>query len=374
MKTEVRLLNHEILKTTMDKQNIKIYWLADQVGVTRYTVMRWMKGSVRKIKLDHLQRLATILDCNMDSLTFSDDLFQTSLMERKFKSTIEIIKRDLASILIKAGEADLYEVIVKALEIDNMPIRYQFELYFTLSSALFNQAKYEEALVFAKKSFTVAKKTKNPSRLMKAAGLIVVSYSALGKYSEATLAHRWIEESRDQVLPSLYYIERSRILQTYIMMEKPERAIAHFKEMEVEYLKHVDNFSQKTIVFYTIANSYFKLNQLIDAKFYYALGLKTARTGQFAVLEAECRIGLLRVKAEIAKGNDLLKVIDEAADIVKTFKRGTMDKVSYILLMSRVFEKLNRPEKSRVFLRKGLRIYRESPSIVNLFNQQLKRI
>jgi tetratricopeptide (TPR) repeat protein len=373
MKREVRSLNHEKLKILIEQQGLKLYWIADQLNVSRFTVMRWTQGTVRKIKNEHLEKLAKVLGCSSGDLVLEDPLFTTSLAERKYRSIVEIIEKDLAGILIRAGNANLYEVIIKSLEIGTLPLRYQFQLYFSLSSALYNQPKYKEALIFAEKSLEVATRTKNPENLMKASGLIVVSYSALGMHSEAIIAHRRIEEARDLVRPALYYRERTRLLQTFTMMEEPQRAISHFKEMEEEYLKHVVDKSQKAIVFYTIGNCYFKLDRFSEAEHYYRLGVQMAVESQFTVLELECQIGLLRIQTENSSGDRLRNVAEAAAELVEKFKNKTAEKLSYILLMSRVLQKLGSLDQSQELLRRGLIIYKEAPSIVALIHRQMKQ-
>ena len=225
MKNDIRLLNHDALKTAVERKQLKQWWIAEQVGVSRYTVLRWLSGKIRHIRTENLERLAALLECAPKELEIDDRLFSSSLTDRRRRCAIEVIDCDLAEILRKAGCFELYETIVKSLDLEGVSPGHQFDAYYTLASSLINQAKYDEAIRVGLKASTLAQVTGNNEHQIKALGLLVVCHSAQGDFIRAQSEMSAIQGFRDLVAPELFVREQARGLQTYAMMKAYDRAI-----------------------------------------------------------------------------------------------------------------------------------------------------
>lgn len=62
------LLNSIFLKNKLVENGIKQWWLAEQVGVDRKTVVRWVQGKVKSIQSENAEALCKILNCSLDNL------------------------------------------------------------------------------------------------------------------------------------------------------------------------------------------------------------------------------------------------------------------------------------------------------------------
>ncbi|MGZ5280378.1 MAG: helix-turn-helix transcriptional regulator, partial [Pseudobdellovibrionaceae bacterium] len=69
-KLDIRL-NHVFLKNRVTELGIKQWWLAEQVGVDRKTVIRWIQGQVKSVQIENAEKLAKILDCHVDELALN---------------------------------------------------------------------------------------------------------------------------------------------------------------------------------------------------------------------------------------------------------------------------------------------------------------
>lgn len=366
MKNDIRLLNHDALKAAVERKQLKQWWLAEQIGVSRYTVLRWLNGKIRHIQTENLERLAALLECTPKELEVDDRLFSSSLADRRHRCAVEIIDHDLAEILRKADCFELYETIVKSLDLESVSSHHQFDAYCTLSSSLINQAKFDEATRVGLKASDLAQVTGNNEHQIKALGLLVVCHSALGDFAQAQNEMAAIEGFRDLVAPELFVRERARGLQTYAMMKAYDRAIELFDAMADDFARYVSDQSAHAIAFYTVGNCYFQLSRFCEAERCYEKGYAAAAS--FPAMLLECQIGLARVRHELSGLCDWADV----KKIEERFGRSARSRLSSVLLRAANYRHEGRIAKSKAELRRGMSLFKTSPVILKQLSAEIE--
>lgn len=63
VKIDARAFDREIRK-----QGLKIWWMAEQIGVDRKTVSRWVNGKVNWARIENLLAVSALLGCSPEAL------------------------------------------------------------------------------------------------------------------------------------------------------------------------------------------------------------------------------------------------------------------------------------------------------------------
>lgn len=149
MKREDTLpLNAQRLAARVEELGLKQWWLAEQLGVDRKTVGRWLSGKVRRIARDNLARLAAELGCSEGDLLLEDGEALATREERRAAAEA-LRERDLLQLLAPTDDWPLAESLIKATLGPHLPLRSLGQLRNLLSVACWRQGHYEEALVHA---------------------------------------------------------------------------------------------------------------------------------------------------------------------------------------------------------------------------------
>jgi predicted DNA-binding protein (UPF0251 family) len=74
-----RRLDTMRLRKKFIDQNIKQNWAAAQLKVHKRTVLRWLNGQVRAIRVIHAMQLAVLLKCTVEDFTLDHELATRSL-------------------------------------------------------------------------------------------------------------------------------------------------------------------------------------------------------------------------------------------------------------------------------------------------------
>ena len=61
-------LNATALRNCVAERGLRQWWLAEQLGVDRRTVLRWINGQVRSIPPERARDLAQVLGCRLEDL------------------------------------------------------------------------------------------------------------------------------------------------------------------------------------------------------------------------------------------------------------------------------------------------------------------
>jgi DNA-binding Xre family transcriptional regulator len=104
------ILNSIFLKNKVTELGIKQWWLAEQVGVDRKTVIRWLQGQVKSIQLENAEALAKILNCRIEDLSLESEADQLASMEDQKIAAQLLTTSSLLEKLGPIGEWNVIEV------------------------------------------------------------------------------------------------------------------------------------------------------------------------------------------------------------------------------------------------------------------------
>ena len=54
-------LDSEEVKRQMGRQELKQWWVAEQAGIHKTTLRRWLSGQIQRVRRDHVEGLARVL-------------------------------------------------------------------------------------------------------------------------------------------------------------------------------------------------------------------------------------------------------------------------------------------------------------------------
>lgn len=194
------ILNSIFLKNRVAELGIKQWWLAEQVGVDRKTVIRWLQGKVKSIQSENAEALAKILDCEIKDLTLSDEADQLASVEDQKNAAQLLASSSLVEKLGPIGEWNVIEGLLKATIVPNLPSNVLGELYNQLTIASWRQSKIDQADIYNKKAEELALRSKDKSVL---AGALLskanifswrgMTSKAISTYHECLMLERFVD-------------------------------------------------------------------------------------------------------------------------------------------------------------------------------------
>lgn len=61
-------LNVERVRVRLKELELKQYWVANEIGISKATLTRWLNGRITKVHVDKMRRLAVVLGTNEGEL------------------------------------------------------------------------------------------------------------------------------------------------------------------------------------------------------------------------------------------------------------------------------------------------------------------
>lgn len=184
------LLNSIFLKNRLIENGIKQWWLAEQVGVDRKTVVRWVQGQVKSIQTENAEALCRILNCSLDDLCLQNEADQLATPQDQKIAAELLLQSSLVEKLGPIGEWNVIESLLKATIVPNLPADVLGQLYNQLTVASWRQSKIDQAEVYNKKAFEIADKTKD--KIVRSQALLSLGniYSWRGKTQQGINAYK----------------------------------------------------------------------------------------------------------------------------------------------------------------------------------------
>lgn len=121
------------------------WWVAEQIGVDRRTVMRWANGQVRTIRRANAAALAAVLQCDLDALLQSPDVPQLASGDDQRAAGLAMAGAGLLDRLGPVHQWDVAEALLKAIVVPDLPLAVLGSLYHQLAVACWRQDKLHEA-------------------------------------------------------------------------------------------------------------------------------------------------------------------------------------------------------------------------------------
>lgn len=162
------ILNSSFLRDRLTELDIKQWWLAEQVGVDRKTITRWIQGKVKSIQPANAKALTDILNCEMSDLCLNDEASQLATMEDQKIAAQLLQTSSIIDKLGPIGEWNVIEGLLKAIIVPNLPLQVIGDLYNQLTIACWRQSKIDQALTFNNKALEIAKKLNDKTILASA--------------------------------------------------------------------------------------------------------------------------------------------------------------------------------------------------------------
>lgn len=256
------LLNLVYLDNRIRELELKQWWLADQVGVDRKTVGRWLTGQTKRIRKDNLSKLAKILNCSKENLILEDEASQySSPMEQKIAAKL-IEQENLLEILTPTGKWPLLEGLIKASIEPNLPLSLLGQLYNFLCTSAWRQSDLEKAEMYLNKAMEIATKTQHKSVIARAKLNQATIASFRGNIENSLAGYQYcIDHKKYLDEPMVYASSLSNIgcvYQEYGDLEKAidyqNKAIVAFKELNkplnlsIAYIGLCDAYIEKNLL------------------------------------------------------------------------------------------------------------------------------
>lgn len=178
------------LKNRVHELGLKQWWLAEQVGVDRKTVTRWLNGQVRSVQPANIERLCEVLGCGTGDLVLANQADLLATLEDQKAAAKSLIQSSLIDKLGPIGEWDVIENLVKATLVENLPLNVLGELYNQLAIASWRQSKISQAEIYNLKAEEIADRTGDRALLASALLSKANLLSWRGKNSRAIATYR----------------------------------------------------------------------------------------------------------------------------------------------------------------------------------------
>lgn len=357
-------IDFALIRALILKRKLKLYWVADQVGLSRFTIQRWVNGQVQKVRKDRLQSVAEILGVD------ADDLLLRNPDTEKHETAHLIASNNLAEILLKNDCLDLFIAIASTLDLSLATKLDRFEILYQLSSALVNRAKYLEASSVGYEALRLAHEIKSPARIIKAIGILMLVHSTRDEFEEAFALSRKLEKYADKVSVEQLWVEKLRSLQIFAMAGMYREAIEFHADHGLRLEEILENKRPLAICFYTLGNCHFNVKEYRKAEANYEKGLKFALQCGFSAISNDCEIGIIR--AQIALKQKLPPATIRA--ISSLYSAHGQRSLNYHLLMSDLACLKRNKAKALGILNHAEIVFQESKSIQRFLALEKARI
>lgn len=151
-------LNSAWLRNRVAELRLKQWWLAEQAGVDKKTVVRWLHGHVRSIRVDNARVLASILDCRVDDLMLPDEQAGLATEADQARAAELLASGALIEKLGPVGDWNVIETLIKAIAVPQLPAHVLATLYNQLCVACWRQSKLGPAQIYNDAALALAER------------------------------------------------------------------------------------------------------------------------------------------------------------------------------------------------------------------------
>jgi tetratricopeptide (TPR) repeat protein len=151
-------LNSAWLRNRVAELGLKQWWLAEQLGVDKKTVIRWLHGHVRALQPANARALAGVLGCRVADLTLPRDTVDLASAQDQRTAAALLATSTLIDKLGPVGEWDVIESLLKAVALPDLPLHVLGTLYNRLCEACWRQDKLDEAEAVNRAALQVAER------------------------------------------------------------------------------------------------------------------------------------------------------------------------------------------------------------------------
>ncbi|MDP3614968.1 MAG: helix-turn-helix transcriptional regulator, partial [Rubrivivax sp.] len=168
--TSAPRLNATALRQRLAQLGLRQWWLAEQLGVDRRTVLRWVNGQVRQVQPAQLQALARVLNCTADDLLLHDSPAPLATADDQRAAGTALAASTVLDRLGPVGEWDVLEHLLRAAAVPDLPPQVLGRLQHQLCVACWRQDKLNQAQGHNNSALAIARRISDNSLLADALG------------------------------------------------------------------------------------------------------------------------------------------------------------------------------------------------------------
>lgn len=184
MKQETVAINQQGLKTKLQEQALKSYWVAEQIGVAPKTMQRWLNGESKNAKKENIDQLAKILNCDVQALIHETKNNFGTTNDQKNAAKV-FFDSDLFSFVNKTSKWNFLKTIIEGLFTPNLDKKEKAQMNLSLSLSAIYQLDVVSATNYARESLILARYCNDEYLQICASYLLALAKSISGNYFEA---------------------------------------------------------------------------------------------------------------------------------------------------------------------------------------------
>lgn len=357
-KEEKVLLDLVYFDNRFRELELKQWWLAEEVGVDRKTVGRWLTGQTKRIRKDNLTKLAKILDCIEDDLILKDEASRFASVNEQKAAAKLIEQENLLEILTPTGKWPLLEGLIKASLEPNLPLSLLGQLYNYLCIAAWRQSNLDKAEMYLKKAIELANKTGHKSVIARAKLNEATLASFRGEIGESLNGYQYCIDNKKYLdEPSVYASALSNIACVYHEYGDLDKSITH-QEMAIQEFEKLGKPLNLSIAWIGLCDVYLEQGLLEDAWRACEKSLENAEKSQMQRGIADCNLFfslILSAKSQYAESYDYWKKAEQK------FKELEIDEGRTYRAGATALAGLNKTPEALELLEEGIRISSDFP-------------
>lgn len=363
-------LNISFLDNRIKELELKKWWLAEEIGVDRKTVGRWLTGQTKKIKKDNLDRLAEILECNTEHLIQDEGTLVATSNEQKEAAKL-IEKENLLELITPSGKWDLFEGIIKASMEPNLPLPLLGQLYNFLCISAWRKSDLEKANKYLDKAKEISIKCNHQNLI------------ARTKLNEATLAS-FSGDIDAAIAGYLYCIKNKKYLDDQgvyasalsniacVFHEKGElEKSAEYQMMAIAEFKKLEKVLNLSIAYVGLCDVQIEMGEFIEAQKSIELSSKYVEKSNMERGRGDAKLFEALINCHLLKFDRAQTLILEAKEI---FDRLNIDEGRTYRVMGLVAAGLKQESQAIELFRTGLEKSRDFPIENCLISLELYRM
>ncbi len=177
-------LNADYVVRRIDELGLRRWWIAEQTGVDRRTLHRWLAGKTGRIPGEKLRELARMLDTDVaDLLLVSEPLLATP--SDQVRAAKSLLDSQLLETVMPSHQFALFEQLAKGLVVPGLSDGDLGQLYMALALALFRQSKLNDAFHYAALARQIADTTADRPLQLRADMQLAFREYVRGNYERA---------------------------------------------------------------------------------------------------------------------------------------------------------------------------------------------
>lgn len=279
MSSELIEINPNELRALLIARGLSRYDLAQKLDISTKTVQRWLNESVRRIRLDTLNKLALALDVSPEQLKKSS----TTISNRTTNKALEeICSREFVKRIRTTGDWLNFLNILKSFSPESLCSEQRLALFKYIGICSFYLKKFRACRLYLNQAYDTADALDMPCEKLEIINWHAMREQGLGNFLEARnqfdKAESFLKLTKDPSVHAIFYLKKARLLH---QIEQYEESIACNKyALILEYKqKNKPNMLHISFKYLQLGVTYLRLRNYTKAR---TMFLRTLRASEKA--------------------------------------------------------------------------------------------